>query len=101
MVTATDFWSARVLGTSFTAAWPSGPAASAAATAVHNFLSFMGFSLFWLGCVRLPPVNEGASKKGQAARLLPNEQSPVGRFSRRPAAGRLRQRPHFRHGPPG
>src|SRR3954467_1740205 len=98
MVTATDFWSASVLGTSLTAAWPSGPAASAAATAVHNFLNFMDLSLFRLGCLLLPACKRGVGAKGVKARIKTspgkeehNEQSIVGRHgARHGGIGRLR-----------
>src|SRR3954468_16106892 len=103
MVTATDFWSASVLGTSLTAAWPSGPAARAAATAVHNFLNFMNLSFVqaWL-CASAACKREDAAK-GVKARIKTspgkeehNEESIVGcHGARHGGAGRLR--PHEGH----
>src|SRR3954468_16677926 len=73
MVTATDCWSASVLGFSVTAACVTQFTLRAAATAALSFLTCMGFSSFltWY-CLKRGAVPKGLHRAaGRSNRLLP------------------------------
>src|SRR5689334_20559759 len=95
MVTATDCWSASVLGISFTfatAAAGSDAAMNAAATAAASLLECMAFLL---DCWSMHALNGGTGEKGQCEILhahAVDAGDPAGRGGRPARGHRLRRR---------